>query len=180
MACSIAPLWKHGIHWLKDVNGGATHPRDRERALKLARGMRMVGEHPPYREVSAYVGQVWNGNPHAASMVRTAWRSAYRAKTSIGRGSRIYATPLYQVDRLIESHGLRPVTEVRLANVAHDALQGCLEAAEVDASAVYAARRRDLDTALTAVQHLRFLRHGWAALGYEDDDDEPARRPRWW
>jgi hypothetical protein len=174
------PLWQHGIDWLKEVNGGATHPLDRERALKLARGMRMVGEHPPYREVSAYVGQLWDRNPNAASMVRTTWRSVYRARTSIGRGSRIHTTPLYQPDRLIDRQGLRPVTEVRLAQVAHEALQALLTAAEDGDRPGYAVRERELNAALTAVRHLRFLRYGRPTLGYDERDDDPARRPRWW
>jgi hypothetical protein len=174
------PLWQHGLDWLVDTVDRSTHPLDRERARKLARGMRMVGEHPPYREVSAYVGKLWDGWPHTASMVRECWRSVYRAKTSLGRDRHWHTTPLFQPDRLIEQHELRPVTEVRLAAVLHGAVDALLLAAQGDDTDAYLTRTRDLDAALIAVRHLRFLRHGSAALGFQDLNPEPARRPRWW
>jgi hypothetical protein len=142
--------------------------------------MRMLGEHPAYREVSAYIGQLWDGWPHAASMTRTSWRSIYRAKTSLGRNNHWNDTPLYDPDRLIECHGLEPVSEVRLASVGRDAVDALVEAAHGDDTGLYLARKRELDAALVAVHHLRFLRQGSGALGFQDPNPEPPRRPRWW
>src|SRR5215208_5216121 len=70
-------LWRLGLDWLREANGGGVHPLDRDRARQLARGMRMVGEHPQYREVSRYIGHPWEPWPYAASMTRDCWRSAY-------------------------------------------------------------------------------------------------------
>lgn len=179
-ASPAKPLWKLGLDWLVEANGSGTHPLDRKRARQLARGMRMVGEHPPYPEVSAYIAELWDGWPHAASMTRECWRSVYRAKTSLGRNTHWDDTPLYAPDWLIERHGLHPVTEVRLAAAIHDAVDALTEAARGDDTGAYLARRRGLDAALTAIHHLRFLRHGSSALGFEDLNPGPARRPRWW
>lgn len=179
-ASATKPLWELGLDWLVEANGGGTHPLDRERARQLARGMRMVGESPKYEEVSAYIGELWAGWPHAASMTRECWRSVYRAKTSLGRNAHWHDTPLYDADRLIESHALDPVTEVRLAAVAHNAVDALFEAAQGGDTNAYLARRHELQAVLTAVHHLRFLRHGSGALGFEDPDPEPPRRPRWW
>lgn len=140
----------------------------------------MLGENPPFPEVSAYVGQLWAAWPHAASMTRDCWRSVYRAKTSLGRDTHWHHTPLYDPDRLIEFHELLPVTEVRLAAVAHDAVEALIGAAQGDDNPAYLRRRRELDAAVTAVHHLRYLRHGSGALGFEDPSPEPPRRPRWW
>jgi hypothetical protein len=173
------PLWQLGLDWLFETIGGSTHPLDRARARRLARGMRMLGEHPPFRAVSAYVGELWRSWPQTASMVRTCWRSVYRARTSLGRDLNWENTPLYEPDLLIERHGIDRVTEVRLGAVAQRALDAFLEAAaEADADA-YIARRHELDAALTAVHHLRFLRHGSQALGLKVIPAEPPRRPRW-
>jgi hypothetical protein len=174
------PLWKLGLDWLLEANGDGTHALDRDRARRLARGMRMVGERPPYEQVSSYIGQLWDGWPHGASMTRKCWRSVYRAKTSLGRSAHWDDTPLYDVDRLIEQHGLRPVTEVRLAAVAHDAIDALVAATQEDDTKGYLARRRELDAALTSIHHLRFLRHGSGALGFDDPAPQPPRRPRWW
>lgn len=113
-------------------------------------------------------------------MVRTTWRSAYRAKTSLGRRPRAHATPLYQIDRLIDQHDIRPVTEERLAKVARDALERLLKAAEDNDRVGYPAGERNLKAALTAVQHLRYLRYGRSVSNHDAGDEEPARRPRWW
>jgi hypothetical protein len=179
-ASPTKPLWQLGLDWLVDTVGGSTHWLDRERARQLARGMRMGGERPSYREVSAYIGELWPDWPHTASMVRESWRGVYCAKMSLGRDSHWDNTPLYGPDWLIEHHGLQPVTEVRLAAVAHDALDALLQAAQEDDTAAYVARQRALDASLTAVHHLRFLRHGSGALGFKDWNPERPRRPRWW
>lgn len=107
-------------------------------------------------------------------MTRSCWRSVDRAKTSLGRNSHWDDTPLYDVDRLIEQHELRPVTEVRLAAVAHEAVDALIEAAHGDDTQAYLARRRELDAALIAVHHLRFLRHGSGALGFDDPSPQSA------
>ena len=140
----------------------------------------MVGESPSYSDVSAYIGELWRGCPRAASIVRGYWRSVYRAQTSLGRDSHWHCTPLYQPDRLIERFGLHPLTEQRLAAVTHSAVDALLQAAEENDTTSYVRRKRELDAALTAVQHLRFLRHGSSGLAFEDPDAEAPRRPRWW
>jgi hypothetical protein len=173
-------LWQFGLDWLVDAIGGSTHWKDRERATRLARGMRMVGEHPEYRVVSAYISQLWRGWPQSASMVRECWRSVYRAKTSLGRKQGWYQTSLYVPDMLIEQHGLRPLTEERLAAVAHEALDAFLAAAQDHDTAGYVERRKELDAALTAISQLRYLRHGSDVFGFPDYNPEPARRPKWW
>lgn len=165
------PLWQLGLDWLRDANGHGTHPLDRDRARKLVRGMRMLGEDPRYADVSAYVAERWSGWPHAASMTRKSWRSVYRTTTRLGREPR-WDTPLYQPDRLIERHDLQPVTEERLAAVMHAAVDAVVESTALDGVAPYRSRRRELDATLAALEHLHFLRQG--------ECGEPPRRPRWW
>lgn len=173
-------LWQLGLDWLAECVGDSTHPNDRRRARELARGMRTVGERPEYRAVSAYISELWRVWPHSASMVRSCWRSVYRAKTSLGRGRGWYQTSLYVPDMLIEQHGLRPLTEERLAALAHEALDAFLVAAQDHSTAGYIDRRRELDAALTAIEQLRYLRHGTGVFGVPDYNPEPARRPKWW
>lgn len=140
----------------------------------------MVGEDPTSREVGAYVAQLWKGWPHAAKMVRDSWRSVYRVKTSLGRGTTWYRSPLYTPDRLIELHGLQPVTEDRLAAVVHAAADRLLSAVSENDTVAYRNRKRELDAALVAVDHLGYLRHGSAFLEINDLNPEPGRRPKWW
>jgi hypothetical protein len=140
----------------------------------------MLGEAPVYREVSVYVGELWNGWPHAASMVRNCWRSVYRAKTSRGRGTHRHSSPLYQPDRLIELHGLQPVTEVRLAAMVHEATDRLLGALYANDTVAYRNRKRELDAALLAVENLGYLRYGSVFFDVNDLSPQPARRPKWW
>jgi hypothetical protein len=140
--------------------------------------MRMLGEEPATKEVSAYIGELWSGNPYAASMTRECWRSVYRAKTSIGQ-TRRHEKPLYQPDRLIGLHDLSPSTEERLAAVAHRALAAFLQAASGPTTPAYVERKRELDAALEVVQHLRFLRFGPTEIGIRGFlDADPPRRPK--
>jgi hypothetical protein len=81
---------------------------------------------------------------------------------------------------LIEQHRLRPLTEDRLAAVAHEALSAFLSAAQKHETAAYVERRRHLDAALTAINQVRYVRHGSDAFGFRDYNPEPARRPRCW
>jgi hypothetical protein len=174
------PLWQYGLDRLAKDIGGSTHQLDRNRARKLARGLRMLGERPPYREeVSPYIGRLWEDWPWTASMVREIWRSVERAKTSLGRDRHWNGTPLYVPDMLIEEHGLRPRTERRLAAVARDAVDALIEASQEADTDVYLERKRQLAEALVAVHHLRFLRQGSGALGFQDLNPQPAPRPRW-
>lgn len=87
--------------------------------------------------------------------------------------------PLYVPDMLIEERGLRPRTELRLAAVAHDAVDALIEAAQETDTAIYLERKRELTEAIVAVHHLRFLRQGSGALGFQNLNPEPAPRPRW-
>jgi hypothetical protein len=173
-------LWQLGLEWLRETIGSSTHPFDRDRARQLARGMRMVGERPSGSAVNGYISRLWPTAPWTRAMVRDCWRSVYRAKTSLGRDRHWHRTPLYVPDRLIELHGLQPVTEARLASLAHDAVNALVQAADDGDTGSYLQRTRELDAALCAVQHLRFLRHGSGALGFEDQSPEPPRRPKWW
>lgn len=177
---SPKPLWKLGLDWLCEANGGACHSLDRDRARNLARGMRMVGEGPEYVEVSRYIAELWDVWPHSIAMVRDCWRTVYRAQTSLGRDRRVHHTPLYTVDRLIEKHRLEPVTEERLAAVTLSATHAFIEASKGSDTELYLARRRELDVALTAMRHLKYLRHGYGALGLRDLDPEAPLRPKWW
>ena len=134
----------------------------------------------PYREeVSPYIGGLWKGWPWTVSMVRECWRSVDRAKTSLGRDRHWRGTPLYIPDMLIEEHRLRSSTELRLAAVAHDAVDALVEAAQEADTAIYLERKRQLAEAIVAVHHLRFLRQGSGALGFQNMNPEPAPRPRW-
>jgi hypothetical protein len=73
-----------------------------------------------------------------------------------------------------------PLTEDRLAAVAHDALAAFISAAQDHDVSGYVGRREELDAALTAINRLRYLRHGSDVFGSPDYNPEPARRPRWW
>ena len=160
------PLWRLGLDWLLECNGEGTHYLDRERARKLARGLRMVGERPPLREVGRYADELWDVWPHAARMVRETWRGVDRAKTSVGRDTHWLRTPLFVPDFLIDKHGLSPGIEERLAAVARDAADALVRAAGEADAAAYLDRRRELAAAAIVAQHLRFLRHGSGALGF--------------
>lgn len=103
-------------------------------------------------------------------------RGMHRAKTSIGR-SRRHEAPLYQPDRLIELHDLRPRTEERLGALAQRALERVLASAREADTAAYVDRKRELEVALSAIQHLRYLRFGPAELGIKGFDPEVPRRP---
>lgn len=173
------PLWQFGLDWLLGAIGESTNYHDRERARKLARGMRMVGERPPLREVGRYVNELWGVWRPAAEMVRETWRSVDRAKTSIGKDKHWDGTPLYVPDMLIEDEGLSPSTEERLAAVARDATDALVGAAGEPDPAAYLDRRRDVLAAMTGVQHLRVLRFGSSGLGFRDElNPLPARRPK--
>jgi hypothetical protein len=173
------PLWQLGLDHLLEANGDGTHALDRERVVSMARGMRMVGENPPYRAVSAYIGKLWDVWPYAASMTRDGWRSAYRSRTSIGRAKR-WHSPLYWPDYLIEKHGLVPRTEERLIGVATLALEALGGALNADAT-TYVSRRRQLDAAITSLEHLRYLRTGTdESIGRRDLNPRHPQRPRRW
>jgi hypothetical protein len=45
-------------------------------------------------------------------------------------------------------------------------------------TAAYLERKKELDAALIAVHHLRYLRFGSGELGFRDTDPEPPRRPK--
>jgi hypothetical protein len=136
----------------------------------------MVGERPSLREVGSYVSESWDVWLPAAQMVRETWRSVDRAKTSLGKDTHWYGTPLYMPDLLIEKYGLSPSTEVRLAAVARQAADALVIAAGEANTAAYLDRRREFLAA--AVQHLRFLRHGSGALGFRHElNPIPAPRP---
>lgn len=140
--------------------------------------MRMVGERPPLREVGCYASELWDVWLPAARMVRETWRSVDRAKTSLGKDTHWYGTPLYVPDLLIEKYGLSPSTEDRLAAVARHAADALVIAAGEANTAAYLDRRREFLAAATAVQHLRFLRHGSGALGFRHElNPLPAPRP---
>jgi hypothetical protein len=138
----------------------------------------MVGERPPLREVGRYANELWAVWLPAAQMVRETWRSVDRAKTSLGKDTHWDRTPLYVPDLLIEEYGLRPSTEERLAAVAREAADALVTAAGAADTAAYLDRRREFRAAATAVQHLRFLRHGSGALGFRHAlNPRPAPRP---
>lgn len=172
-------MWQLGLDWLLECNGEGTHYLDRERARKLARGMRLVGEQPSLHEVGRYVGKLWNGWPYAARMVRETWRSVDSAKTSLGRDTHWLGTPLSVPVFLIDKHGLSPSLEDRLAAVARDAADALITAAREDDTAAYLDRKRELTATTTVAQHLRFLRHGSGSLGFRNElNPLPAPWPR--
>jgi hypothetical protein len=169
------PLWQVGLDWLWEANGEGTHPYDERRAFLLARGLRMLGENPAAKEVNAYIKGLWR-EPFAAAMTREAWRSVYRARSSIGRSRRSDA-PLFQPDRLIREQGLRPSTEERLAAVAKRALDELIgAAAEEPDRAAFLDRERQLKEALIAISHLRYLRFDRAEIeriGFKPRPQQP-------
>jgi hypothetical protein len=153
------PLWKYGLDSLLEDIGDSTHWMDRDRAFELARGLRIIGERPSYRdEVSPYIGQLWQGWRWTASMVRDCWRTVDRADTSRGRARTPRNHPLYVPDMLIAKHRLRPTTEARLASVARDAVDALARAAPNADAVVYRRRKREMAAALAAVDELRVLR----------------------
>ncbi len=170
-------LWRVGLLWLREANEDGTHPLDRKRAINLARGMRMLGENPSRADVNAQIRRFWSGHPPAATMTRECWRAVYRARTSIGR-TRRHEAPLYQPDRLIETYGLKPSTEERLETVALEAIRNLHKAAAEPAVAPYLQQKRDLEDALTAIDHLRYLRLGPQSLGIRGLESETPRRPK--
>jgi len=173
------PLRQQGIDRLMGAYvTDDTHLTNRD-ARRLARAMRIIGKRPSYREVSHYIGAHWNRWPDVAALMRDGWRSVSRAQTAFGRESHWYGTPLQLADVLIEKHEPQLRTEARLAAVAHDALDALIEAAEQPDTATYLNRKRQLADALRAVQHLRYLRQGAGALGFQTLDPGAAPRPRW-
>jgi hypothetical protein len=151
-------LWKYGLDLLVQMVAESTHSLDRDRVRNLARDMRMVGEQPTYQEMRTYVGELWDGWPHAANMVRDTWRSVYKTKTSVGRNRGGRAKPLYYARLLIEKHGLRPSLESRVAAVARAAADALVEAASASDAAAYSQREKELHAAVTAIRHLRHRR----------------------
>jgi hypothetical protein len=169
-------LWRVGLVWLREANQDGTHPLDRKRAINLARGMRMIGENPDSVEVNAQIRRLWSGHPPAAAMTRECWRAVYRVRTSIGR-THLHEAPLYQPDRLIENYQLEPSTEERLEAVALEAVRNLSRAAAESAVPPYLQQKRDLEDALTAIHHLRYLRLGPQSLGVRGLESETPRRP---
>lgn len=169
-------LWRIGLAWLREVNTDGTHPLDKKRARNLARGMRMLGERPDASEVNAEIGRLWGRHRPAAKMTVESWRSVYRVKTSIGRTYREDA-PLYHPDRLIEVHRLTPSTEERLERVLIGAVRKMCEAASQEGTDHYLQAKRELDDAITAIEHLRYLRFGPQSLGIRGFGPETPRRP---
>ena len=120
----------------------------------------MLGERPAYRElVSPYIGLLWDEWPGAASMVRSSWRAAFRAKTNRRRGHDSRRNPVHVPDMLIRDRGLQPTTEARLTAVAHDAVDALVRAAVSADRPTYQKRKREFDATLSAIEHLRLLRH---------------------
>jgi len=179
MECASAkPLWQHGIDRLWEAyEADQIVCLDRKQGQRLARAMRIIGERPPYREVSRYIGEHWSRWPDVANWVREGWRSVDRAKTAFGRETHWFNTPLQLADVLVEEHEPQRRTEARLATVAHDAVDALVEAAQKPDTAGYQERKRQLADALLALHHLRYLRQGSGALGFENLNPGAAPRP---
>lgn len=170
-------LWRVGLVWLREANEDGTHPLDRKRATNLARGMRMLGENPSSADVNAQIRRLWSSHRPAAAMTRECWRAVYRVRTSIGRTHR-HEAPLYQPDRLIETYQLKPSTEERLETVALEVIRNLSKAAAEPAVATYLQQKHDLEDALKAIDHLRYLRLGPQSLGIRGLESETPRRPK--
>lgn len=169
-------LWQLGLEALCEEIGGSTHWLDRDRAYRMAQGLHAVGERPPLAAVRACIRDLW-GNTwrQSGDMVWEAWQGVYRKPFRLLRGARWEPGTLYQVDVIIERHGLKPVTEDRLAVAAEDALRSTLQAARAGTPDEYSSARRALAVALERVDELRALR-----LGAQGEGDRPPRRPPWW